>query len=135
VPPSQPPKSCDQICAERGKTTQPQDHTSFIRSSLEQYSCVSGAQIRVPGTLTVTGAGIECKCYSTDKPEITVVQTPPVCQTPCGPVQCGSSAQCACPDAPNCVLTASCGWKGWRWEGLRAIPVVGTESQSSSQGT
>ncbi len=125
-----PVKSCPELCAERGMGTSPVDHSQYIMTFLQQYSCVSGASIKAKGTLTLTGSGIECKCYPKDAPEISVSTQPPVCQTPCGPVSCGQSAQCPCPDKPNCVLTASCSWGGWKWEQNRAVPIIGTQSSA-----
>jgi len=130
--PPQPQKSCEELCAERGKTTQQPDWSQDILSQLQQYSCVSGAQITLQGTLTLTGPGVSCRCYSNDPPTVNVDRTPPVCQTPCGPVQCGSSAQCACPDAPNCVLTASCTWNGWKWAQGRPVPMLGAQAAAQA---
>lgn len=136
-PPKQEPtpttkKNCEELCAERGLSTQPVDHSQFIMSQLQQQQCVSGARISSKGTTTLKGPDIECKCYSKEPPQINVDTTPPVCQTPCGGVQCGSSTSCPCPDKPNCVLTASCAWKGWKWDRDRPVPVVGT--QTAAQG-
>jgi hypothetical protein len=130
TPPPAPQKSCEELCAERGLSTQPVDHSNFIMEQLSKHSCVSGARITMKGTLSLTGA-VNCKCYSKEPPSINVDTNPPVCQTPCGPVTCGQSAQCPCPDRPNCVMTASCGWKGWKWEQGRAIPLIGAQAAST----
>ena len=132
TPPPQPAKSCEQLCSERGMSLQQPDHSQMIMSYLQQYSCVSGARIAMKGSLTLTGAGVNCKCYSREPPTINVDSNPPVCQTPCGPVQCGSSTSCPCPDQPNCVLTASCTWGGWKWQQGQPIPILGTQSAMGS---
>jgi hypothetical protein len=124
TPPVAPP-DCNKLCGERGLSTTPTDHSSFIMSSLSQYSCVSGVSIKSPGATTLQGPGFSCKCYSSQPPQISVDTRVPVCDTPCGPVACGSSAECPCPDRPNCVLTSTCGWKGWRIQNGRPVPVVG----------
>lgn len=128
-PPAQPKKSCDELCSERGMSTQQADHSSFIMSQLQQYSCVSGARIAAKGTLTLKGENIQCTCYSKEPPSVSVDSNVPVCNTPCGPVSCGSSASCPCPGKENCVLTASCAWKGWSWQQGRAIPLIGATAQ------
>lgn len=126
--PEQPKKSCAELCGERGMGTQPVDHSQYIMSYLQQYTCVSGASMTGKGTLTLTGPGIECKCYSKEPPQISVNSQPPVCNTPCGPVSCGQTASCPCPDKPNCTLRASCTWGGWKWEQNRAIPILGSQA-------
>jgi hypothetical protein len=132
TPPPAPQKSCEELCAERGMSTKEADHSKFIMDYLSKYSCVSGARITMKGTLSITGAA-NCKCYSRDPPSINVDSTPPVCQTPCGPVTCGQSAQCPCPDRPNCVLTASCSWNGWKWQSGRPVPIIGAQSAAAGQ--
>ncbi len=100
--PVQPSCACPQ-----GTSTQPPSSQSILQY-LNQFTCVSGASINVKGTKT----GSCPVCYA--QPQITINQQKPVCQTPCGPVECGGGTSCPCPDKPNCVLTASCGWGGWK---------------------
>lgn len=125
-------KTCDERCKEKGLQTTPVDHSQYIMDFLQGYSCVSGARIRYKGTTTLKGPGFECKCYSKELPSISVDQTLPACSTPCGPVKCGESKSCPCPDKPNCVLTASCSWNGWKWRQDRPIPIVGAKAAEKS---
>lgn len=105
-------------CPEGTSTTPPSGES--ILAQLNQYRCVSGASMKVPGTRQ----GNCPVCYG--QVQITVNSQPPVCQTPCGPVACDSSASCPCPDKPNCTLTASCKWGGWKQAGQNQfVPVVG----------
>ncbi len=125
--PTPTPKSCEELCKERGLTTQQQDFGQFILSQLQQYRCVSGASIRMKGTLTLSGEGFQCKCYSKDNPEVIVNQEKPICDTPCGRVPCDGSAQCPCPGKENCILTATCTWGGWKMQNGRPVPVLGAQ--------
>ncbi len=131
--PPKPTKSCEELCAERSRQTQSVDHSQYIMSELQQHRCVSGGSIKTAGTLTVTGPGIECKCYSREPPQISVDPTPPVCDTPCGPVKCDQSASCPCPDQPNCIMHVSCSWGGWKWMQNRAVPIFGPKAQQVAQ--
>ena len=136
-PPAQEPtptKSCDELCRERGLTTQQPDHSQYILSYVQQYQCVSGARITLKGTTTLSGPNIECKCYSSEPPQIAIDQTPPICTTPCGTIQCGTSTSCPCPDTPNCIATVSCTWSGWKMDQNRPTPVFGAQSAQQSSG-
>ena len=128
---AEPQKSCRDRCAGRGLSDQPTDFSQYIMQTLQQYSCVSGVQIVAKGTLTLSGPDWTCKCYSKDNPEIRVDQKPPVCESPCGRVECGKTATCPCPGKPNCTITASCSWKGWQWQRDRAVPNVGAQTSQS----
>ncbi|MBI4146383.1 hypothetical protein HY489_03530 [Candidatus Woesearchaeota archaeon] len=103
-----------------GTSTQGPD-PNLILEELQRYRCVSGASIKVGGSRQ----GNCPPCYG--RPQISVNPTPPVCRgTPCGDVACDGSAQCACPDKPNCVLTVRCTWGGWKYAGQNQfVPVVG----------
>jgi len=101
------PADCGTLCSQRGMSTQPPS-SSGIMSQLQQYRCVSGANIKMQ-TATIG----QCKCYG--QPQININQARPICKnTPCGDVPCDGQAQCPCPDKPNCVLTVTCSWGGWR---------------------
>jgi len=113
---------CNQLCAQQGAfSTQQQDWSQHILSFLQGYRCVSGARITHS---VLRGAG--CVCYSTQPPQISVDQTPPVCRgTPCGDVPCDGSAQCSC--GPDCTMTVNCRWQGWRLQSPQvAVPIFGT---------
>jgi hypothetical protein len=112
---------CEDYCSSQGYSLERQDWSSYIGSYLNQYSCVSGASIRIPGGLS--GAG--CTCYSTQQPSITIDSTVPVCSGgPCGDVPCGQSKTCT---SGQTTITASCNWLGWeevsenRW-----VPKIGS---------
>ena len=110
---------CESVCAQQGMSTQPPSSASIMQQ-LNQYVCVSGASI---GMQTMQSG--QCMCYG--QPQINVNTKVPVCNTPCGPVECNSEKQCPCPDKPNCVLTARCTWGGWREiRPYQYKPVIGT---------
>ncbi|MBI4449070.1 hypothetical protein HY641_03525 [Candidatus Woesearchaeota archaeon] len=121
--------SCEEICTQRGRSTQPPDHSRYIQSYLEQQRCISGARVKGASILRVNGEGLDCRCYSNEPPEIQVDQTPPQCPTPCGTIACGSSTSCPCPDSTaNCVIQARCEWKGWKVQNGIPVPVVGSSA-------
>lgn len=125
---SPPPRTCDDLCTERGRTTEPVDHTATIFSMLQEYRCISGARVTTPGVLTIRHGTQECRCYAREPPRIEPDRTPPACQTACGPVRCDSSTSCPCPDSPNCMLRVSCNWVGWELE--RNVPVPKVEAHT-----
>lgn len=97
-------QSCEDVCAQNGYGGPGTDHSDAILSELNGYSCVSGANISIQ-TATIGS----CSCIG--EYSLSVDQTPPVCSgTPCGDVQCGSSASCADGDTQ---ITVNCNWGGW----------------------
>ena len=115
------PVDCNQYCSGQGMAASQPDYSSYIRSYLESYSCVSGARISIK-----TRSYGNCKCYPS-QPDISVDTTPPVCRgTPCGDVACGQSAQCSCGE--NCVRTVHCDWGGWQIGPASAVPIVGAKA-------
>ena len=125
----QPPQmSCSDWCSSKGYSLTPIDHSQYILSYLNQLRCISGVHITYAG-----GVHSErCTCYSSEKPQISVDSTIPVCSTGCGEVPCDSSKSCSC--GVRCTLTASCNWSGWKQSGDSFVPVVGANSQSSDSG-
>ena len=127
------PLNCEDECAERGRTTSQPNYGSYILGVLNQYTCVSGATIQIPGVLNLRGpAGDTCTCYSTSNPSVNVDTTSPVCQTACGPVQCAQSADCSCGE--GCTRHVTCNWGGWEQIGeLTFTPRVAAAAQEASQ--
>ncbi len=125
----QPPQmSCSDWCSSKGYSLTPIDHSQYMLSYLNQLRCISGVHITYAGGIHSE----RCTCYSSEKPQISVDSTPPVCNTPCGEVACDSSKSCSC--GVRCTLTASCNWGGWKQSGDSFVPVVGASSQSSDSG-
>ncbi|HLD04307.1 MAG TPA: hypothetical protein VJG90_01170 [Candidatus Nanoarchaeia archaeon] len=121
--------SCSEWCSWKGYSATSIDYSAQIAAELNSLRCVSGIRIQ-------HAAGIRserCTCYSTEKPQISVDSTPPICETPCGPVKCDSSTTCSCGE--GCTMTASCGWGGWKRSGDGFTAVVGGSSQSSDSGS
>jgi len=101
------PVDCEKECAQNGmSTTKPS--SSGILAELQKYTCVSGASISIKSG-TIHG----CKCYA--KAQISINTKAPVCKgTACGDVDCNSEKKCPCPNKPNCTLTVTCSWGGWK---------------------
>lgn len=114
--------SCEDVCSGKGMTTSPPSSSSIL-AELQQHECVSGANIRIGSTT----AG-DCKCYG--KAKIDIIKKKPMCDTPCGPLACGESTECPCPDGrENCVMHAQCSWGGWKDLGnYRFAPQLGKAS-------
>lgn len=119
-----PQKSCEEMCAEKGLSKQACDARPDYMPLVEGERCVSGAHFKKKQSILK-----ECGCCSEPQVSVEVDRTPPICQTPCGPVQCDSSASCSCGE--NCVLTASCKWGGWKQTSSGVVPVLGVGQEQS----
>src|SRR3989344_4731435 len=109
---------CNSYCAKQSMSPSLPDYSSYLRSYLTPYSCVSSARI---GIRTTSYAN--CKC-SPNQPEVTLDRTPPICKgTPCGDVPCGQSKDCSCGE--RCTTHVSCDWGGWQIGAQSATPIVG----------
>ncbi|MBM3231081.1 hypothetical protein FJZ28_02015 [Candidatus Peregrinibacteria bacterium] len=111
-------QSCEDVCVRNGYDPPGTDYTNQVLSTLNGYTCVSGASVSI-----TTGTIGSCTC--TKSPNVSVNQTPPVCTgTTCGDVACGQSATCS--PEPNTTVTVRCNWGGWKDLGnLRFQPVIG----------
>lgn len=120
--------SCGDWCSSKSYSLTQIDQSSYILNYLNQFTCVSGVHIQMPGGISSD----RCTCYSTEKPQISVDTTIPVCSTPCGEVPCGSSKSCSC--GVRCTMTASCNWGGWKQTGQNAfaVQVGGSSAQSET---
>ncbi|PIN76310.1 hypothetical protein COV18_00145 [Candidatus Woesearchaeota archaeon CG10_big_fil_rev_8_21_14_0_10_37_12] len=128
--------SCASVCSERGLLTSQPDHSAAILSQLNSFMCVNGARVTPQSSVRVTGSNVEggsCTCYSSQAPSVEAIPGPVYCNTPCGNVACGSTAQCSC--GTNCVLTVSCDWLGWQKSGDTFVPNMGAESQQEGTAT
>ncbi|TSC78786.1 MAG: hypothetical protein G01um101425_945 [Candidatus Peregrinibacteria bacterium Gr01-1014_25] len=110
-------KSCTDVCSQQGYAQVGTNWSSYLQSYLSEYSCVSGASVKV--TTATIGS-----CTCSNQPEVTVNMTPPICKgTPCGDVACGQSASC---QQGESTLTVRCNWGGWQNIGENKFqPVLG----------
>jgi hypothetical protein len=110
------PVVCADVCASYGYF-EGTDHTAYVQSYLEEYSCVSGASISL-STATIN----ECSCSL--QPTIVIDQTVPVCEgSPCGDVLCGETSGCTIGET---TYTVSCNWGGWlNVDENLFVPIVG----------
>lgn len=111
-------QDCKDVCTRNGFDPAGTDYTAEVLSTLNGYTCVSGASVSV--TTATIGS---CSC--TASPKVTVDQTAPVCAgTTCGDVACGQTATCS--PSPDTTATVRCNWGGWRDLGnLRFQPIIG----------
>lgn len=109
ITPIQTPIDCNQVCASKGWNTQKQDFSSYIFSTVNQYTCVSGAKITQPGSYKMG----PCICYDpNEKPKIEIDTKIPLCKdTFCGDVPCGERRTC---EEPGAAYSATCNWQGWK---------------------
>ncbi len=125
------PKSCDELCKERGMTTTPQDWSQHILEAIQRDPCSSSHRISSSKT-TLQGTGVSCTCYSSNPPTVTSSGERGVCQnTPCGPVQCGQSTSCSCGE--NCIVTVGCGPAQWGYQNGQLVQTHRPEARVQQQ--
>ena len=118
--------SCEELCQQKGMTTQQQDWSNHILSILNKPENSCKQKVNIKTKRTKIG---NCNCYSKTPPEINIDSSLLVCKnTPCGNVACGETKSC---EQGRTTITVSCKWGGWQMlrPGVFA-PKAGVSAQS-----
>lgn len=117
---------CSRYCSAQGMSAQKPDHRAYVLDYLNKNGvCAESARVRWGKTRTYQN----CKCYSTDLPQISISPDTLACPTEFGDIACGESRQFSCGE--GCTVTISCNWQGWRQVGEdRFQPVAGAKAVS-----
>lgn len=111
---TQPAQTCEQYCNSQGLSTKQQDWSQHILQTLNtQGVCKQSASINY-GKIIKSG---DCTCYPNQPPAINIAPQTIKCNTPCGNIECGNSAQCSCGE--GCTLNVNCQWGGWQQTGTQ----------------